>query len=786
MSFSVLITQCLQRDFIGLIEPHAPLPNALHVGREEARRLLSPEPTRGPLAQLMQWARQQPEDDLEIVHIRDWHNPEDPQQKNHLERFGAHCIANTPGAELVLGLDSQVDARSNERFVDSLTLNDFVGTNLGEVFDAIAQRAGGRSLRVGVIGVWTEAKVSFLLYELLTRCGIQNLATCSALTASASRSQHFNALDQLRKVLGVDVFESVGDFAAWLRPGADELRPPSVPHGMRPKLSIEGGAQDLSEENHDLISYLYRGSSRLELDPLGGGFSGAEVYRVRSWDALGHEQASTVLKLGERALIASERVAFERVESILGNDAPSVLGFADFGERAGLKYAFAAMGAGKVQTFESLYTSGAPLERVESVLDDVFGDILGRFYSAAQYERLPLLDYYTFDSAYADGVAATVTRVLDEDEPGATIEFPGGYVVPNVARFYAEQLDELPAPHGEFHYVSYVHGDLNGANILLDGRDNVWLIDFFHAHRGHVLRDLAKLENDLLYIFTPVVDDEALEEALLITRALRRVEDLREPLPETLEGLEREPFVRAWRVVRMLRAFVAKLCREDRAPVQMSTALMRYAVHTLSFEQSSPLQKKWALAAAGGFAEDIVETAQRNFRLRVDWVDHTPIPDASDHGAGRLGLTICPGRRDHNRELSADLDAICQTGAGHVLSLLTSREMEWAGVEDIAERAREAGLVYRREPIVDQGVPTLETMRELVTWVCERMDSGDDVVLHCMGGLGRSGTVAACVLTHLGMGAEDAISAVRDARGPRAVESADQVRFVSDFATRMV
>jgi protein-tyrosine phosphatase len=53
-----------------------------------------------------------------------------------------------------------------------------------------------------------------------------------------------------------------------------------------------------------------------------------------------------------------------------------------------------------------------------------------------------------------------------------------------------------------------------------------------------------------------------------------------------------------------------------------------------------------------------------------------------------------------------------------------------------------------------------------------------------MGGLGRSGTVAACVLVDGGMSAQAAIIAVREARGPRAVESLVQEHFVADYARR--
>ena len=52
----------------------------------------------------------------------------------------------------------------------------------------------------------------------------------------------------------------------------------------------------------------------------------------------------------------------------------------------------------------------------------------------------------------------------------------------------------------------------------------------------------------------------------------------------------------------------------------------------------------------------------------------------------------------------------------------------------------------------------------------------------CMGGLGRSGTVAACFLVTAGMQADAAIAAVRTARGPRALETIAQEDFVVTFA----
>lgn len=779
MAVSVLITQCLQNDFVKPIEAHEPLPNKLHVGREEATRLMGVDPSAGPVAQLMSWAREQAPETLHVLHIRDWHDPADPRQTDHLAMFGAHCVKGTQGAKLVLDLDDEVGSRRNEQLVDAIALNDFEDTALPGIIARIQAEAGGEPLRVGVVGCWTEAKVSFLLYDLKTRCRIDEIATCSALDASASRLQHFNALEQLQKILGAQVFDSVGDFVAWLLPTGTAPRPPSFKR-FGPNLDIQAKeTAELTDEDRDILGYLYRDSTRVTLAPLGGGFSGAKVFRVKSWDAA-HEQAPSVAKLGPRNMIGAERASFERVEAVLGNNAPSVRGFVDLGSRAGIKYSFASMG-GQVRTFKSLYEGGAETAKIDGILKTVFDEVLGRLYAGSQYERLSLLDHYRFAPGLGKHVRPNVEKILGAAaSAGDRLLFPGGFEACNLTGFYETFLAEAQAvPANEYHYVSYVHGDLNGANILVDGRENVWVIDFFHTAPGHVLKDLAKLENDLLYIYTPVTDEgRSFEQALAITKALRRVEDLAAPLPEKCEGLTDEPFLRAWSTLRTLRGIAGRLCREDRDPMQMRIALLRYSAHTLAFDESSPLQKKWALAASCVHAEDVVLATHANRKLRVDWVEDGALPTK-----GRLGMTLCPGRRDRGRSLDEDLDVLRAGGVSRLLCLATDSELEWAGVSGIEKGCVKRGIQFLKLPVKDQSVPSFEDQNLMVRWMSSALDAGQNVVLHCMGGLGRTGTVAACLLVARGLRADDAVAAVRRARGPRAIEIADQARFVADYAS---
>ena len=83
--------------------------------------------------------------------------------------------------------------------------------------------------------------------------------------------------------------------------------------------------------------------------------------------------------------------------------------------------------------------------------------------------------------------------------------------------------------------------------------------------------------------------------------------------------------------------------------------------------------------------------------------------------------------------------------------------------------------------IPDQGVPGLIDAQQLVLECRDLLDAGEHIVLVCMGGLGRSGTIAACVMVEAGLDAHTAIEQVRLIRGSRAVETLAQEHFVRDY-----
>ncbi len=770
MSPSILITQCLQNDFVKPLARHEPLPNALHIGHAESRRLMGSNAEQGPVARFLQWAYAEHEQTLQIVHILDWHDPDDPKQKQHLSHFGEHCIAGSAGAALAV----ETPTGRQVRRVTSTTLNDFVATDLSDELEQAMN--DGALQRVGIVGVWTEAKVTFLAYELLTRYPQLELGVCSALTASSSVAQHHHAIEQLHRVLGVRVFSSAGRFADWLAGKNVHLPLPGV-RKNQPKFVMTKGAEPEGLDA-ELLRYLFRDCREVSLSILDGGFSGNLVLGATGTDLDGHRQAPHVVKIGPQEAIGQERAHFERVEPVLGNCAPQLADFADFGDRGGLKYRYASLGGGFSTTFQKKYCAGIDLEEIERILNTVFGEQLGRLYAAAQSEHCNLFELYGFDEKWAAAVRTSVESVLGRPAAGETLDvaasLPGVY---NVCRFYETDLARLPRDKCHSTRMAYAHGDLNGANIILDEAGNVWLIDFFHTRRTHVLIDLIKLENDLQYIFTPLASEEDLADACRLTDHLLSLPDLgKPPVPTDWSSLH-PATQRAWETICRLRAFYPGLVDTDRSTLQLLVGQLRYAVHTLSFDEPSPLQLRWALYAAGRLAEAVVDTQSSNRVLRLDWLDEQWT------APGRLAMTILPGRRDMRRDLMADLDVLAYENVTHLVCLLSDDELSFYGVGNLLGECRARGIDVMQLPIRDQAVASTAQMASLCQRMRDALSTGARIVVHCVGGLGRTGTVVACLLQD-SMDAEAAIAEVRRVRSPRAIESEVQLHQVRSWSRR--
>ena len=155
---------------------------------------------------------------------------------------------------------------------------------------------------------------------------------------------------------------------------------------------------------------------------------------------------------------------------------------------------------------------------------------------------------------------------------------------------------------------------------------------------------------------------------------------------------------------------------------------------------------------------------------------------------GRIGVTFAPGKHQMHavtgswrRDLAADLDVIAGWNARAVVTLLEGHEIIDLRISDIGDEVRLRKMEWFHLPIPDFGVPSADFEAE---WPVhsERLrkilDSGGNILVHCKGGLGRAGMIAARLLVELGAKPDEAIAKVRASRGKGAIESRSQEDWV--------
>jgi protein-tyrosine phosphatase len=142
-----------------------------------------------------------------------------------------------------------------------------------------------------------------------------------------------------------------------------------------------------------------------------------------------------------------------------------------------------------------------------------------------------------------------------------------------------------------------------------------------------------------------------------------------------------------------------------------------------------------------------------------------------------------PGR---SGDLEGDVGIIAGWGAVLVLSMTLAGEMAAKGAGNLRQALAVRDIAWRGFPIMDYGAPTdgEGAWPGLSADIAAVLDAGGAVLLHCAGGKGRSGMVAARVLAERGLLPGVAIAAVRQVR-PGAIETPGQEAWAAAGANRL-
>lgn len=169
----------------------------------------------------------------------------------------------------------------------------------------------------------------------------------------------------------------------------------------------------------------------------------------------------------------------------------------------------------------------------------------------------------------------------------------------------------------------------------------------------------------------------------------------------------------------------------------------------------------------------------------------SPLKITTPEGFPGLGMSICPGKVDPcamsgscNRDLATDIARIQQWGARIVVTLMEDSELSALHVKNLGHAVKKAGMTWWHFTVVDGSALKMRQSHDNChTWdlPCALLrlliSLGGKIFIHCRGGLGRTGTLAARILIEEGCEPEKAISLIRKAR-PGAIETIEQEAYL--------
>lgn len=173
--------------------------------------------------------------------------------------------------------------------------------------------------------------------------------------------------------------------------------------------------------------------------------------------------------------------------------------------------------------------------------------------------------------------------------------------------------------------------------------------------------------------------------------------------------------------------------------------------------------------------------------------DSAPRPHANCYWLvrGRVLAGEYPGARDA-AAMEQRLQALLDAGVTHCFDL--THELEalpaYAAALERAGAARGTPTRTQRFGVTDFGVPSVSGMRATLAALDAALQAGGVAYLHCRAGIGRTGTVAGCLLVEQGLSGDAALELIRlkwqvvakrDV-APHSPETDAQRRFIADWA----
>ncbi|CAM3716688.1 tyrosine-protein phosphatase [Parendozoicomonas haliclonae] len=148
-----------------------------------------------------------------------------------------------------------------------------------------------------------------------------------------------------------------------------------------------------------------------------------------------------------------------------------------------------------------------------------------------------------------------------------------------------------------------------------------------------------------------------------------------------------------------------------------------------------------------------------------------------DTGASFL-FTPCPGTK--TEDLQNSLQTLKAAGATTVVTALPDEDMQALNVPELGKAVRDAGLDWFHLPIEDDAAPEqpfFAAFETALPRLLKKISAGETIAIHCRGGAGRTGLIAAILMLESGIDIDRVIAKVQAVR-PVALTPPAQAAFL--------
>ncbi len=149
-----------------------------------------------------------------------------------------------------------------------------------------------------------------------------------------------------------------------------------------------------------------------------------------------------------------------------------------------------------------------------------------------------------------------------------------------------------------------------------------------------------------------------------------------------------------------------------------------------------------------------------------------------------LVLTPCPGTKGVS--LVDSIKQLKAQGVTAIVTALSISELEDCGMEALPIETQKQGMHWFNAPIEDDCAPDesfLAQWKTFSTFLHTALNSGEKAALHCMGGSGRTGLLAAHLLLERDWPLERIIQEVQSLR-PGAFTKPSQTAYITEFSEK--